>query len=163
MQSLRSSGQQSCCGISQYTVFETQQINLELSAILSDHNYCRLPSKKVEFQGRLLVQEYIRVIRLEISSDFSENSQNLRNLNSKSICFGAVSPTSLIYGMEARSKQGYNRCNLAGLEQNISSCISTFQADWPCDKQGSLGKCRNNDTGDSHMADATPVRLKISY
>ena len=46
------SGQQSCPGISledgwylQYRAFENQQVNLELSIISSDHNYCKAPSK----------------------------------------------------------------------------------------------------------------------
>ena len=44
-------GQQSCSDISvkgrwylQCTVFEYQKVNLELSAISSDHNCCRVPS-----------------------------------------------------------------------------------------------------------------------
>ena len=64
-----SSGQQSCSGISvedgwypQSTAFKNQQVNLELYAISSDHNYCKVPSKLVECQSRLGVQEYNRLI-----------------------------------------------------------------------------------------------------
>ena len=59
--------------------------------------------------------------------------------------------------MEARSKHFCNRCNAAGLEQNVCFSIPTFQLDRSGDKQGSSGKCRSNDTSDTHMADTTPV------
>ena len=52
---LCSSRQRNCSGISledewypQSTVSKNQQVNLELSAISSDHNYCRVLSKQVE-------------------------------------------------------------------------------------------------------------------
>ena len=112
-----SSRKQSCFGISledgwysQSTASKNQQVNLELSAILSDHNYYRAPSKQVEWQSRLRVQECNRLIRLETSSEsLSENNQTIRNPNSRSICLQSVSPTSPIHGMEARSKQFCNR------------------------------------------------------
>ena len=56
-----SSGQQNCSSISwrwvvpQFTPFKNQQVNLELSAISSDHNYYRVPSKHVVCQNRLRV------------------------------------------------------------------------------------------------------------
>ena len=114
-----SSRQQSCSGISlkdgwylQSTASKNQQVNLELSAISSDHNYCRLPSKQVECQSRLGVQECNRLIRLETSSEsLSENNQTFRITGSRYICLQAVSPTSPIYGMEARSKQFCSGCN----------------------------------------------------
>ena len=135
-----------------------QQVNLELSTISSDHDYCRVPSKQVECQSRLGVQECNRFIRLETSSEsFSENNETLRNPSSKSICLQEVSPTSPIYGMKARSKQFYNRCNAAGLEQNLWFCIPTLQPNRSSDKQGSSGKYRSNDTSDTHMADTTLV------
>ena len=59
--------------------------------------------------------------------------------------------------MEARSKQFCNRCNAAGLEQNVWFCIHTRQLDRSTDKQGSPGKHRSNDTSDTHMADTTLV------
>ena len=59
--------------------------------------------------------------------------------------------------MEARSKQFCNRCNAAGLEQNVWFCIPTLQLDRSGDKQGSSGKCRSNYTSDTHMADITLV------
>ena len=59
--------------------------------------------------------------------------------------------------MEARSKQFCNRCNAAGLEQNVWFCIPTLQLDRSGDKQGSSGKCRSNYTSDNHMADITLV------
>ena len=53
-----SSKQKSCSGIfledgwyPQSTASKNQQINLELPAISSDYNYCRVPSKQVEFQS----------------------------------------------------------------------------------------------------------------
>ena len=80
-----SSRQQSCSCISvedglcpQPTVSLNQQVNLELSSILSDNKYCRVPSKQVECQIRLGVQECNRLIRLETSSErLSENNQTL--------------------------------------------------------------------------------------
>ena len=59
--------------------------------------------------------------------------------------------------MEARSKQFCNRCNTAGLEQNIWFCISTLQLDRSGDKQGSSRKYGRNGTSDTHMADRTLV------
>ena len=91
------------------------------------------------------------------AESLSENNQILRNPNNRSICLQAVSPTSSIHGMEARSKQFCNRCNAAGLEQNVWFCIPTLQLDRSGDEQGSPGKCRSNDTSDTHMADTTLV------
>ena len=96
-------------------------------------------------------------MQLETSSGFSENNQILRNSNSRFVCLQAVSSTSPIYGMEARSKELCNRCNAAGLEKNVCFCISTFQPDSLGDKQGSSEKCRNNDTSDTHMTNTTLV------
>ena len=81
----------------------------------------------------------------------------LKITSSRSNCLQAASPTSSIYGMEARSKQFCNRCNAAGLEQNVWFCIPTLQLDWSGDKEGSSGKCRGNDTSDTHMEDTTLV------
>ena len=135
---------------------------MELSTISSDHDYCRVPSKQVECQSRLGVQECNRFIRLETSSEsFSENNQTLRNPSSKSICLQEVSPTSPIYGMKARSKQFCNRCSAAGLEQNLWFCIPNHQPDRSSGKQGSSGKYRSNDTSDTHMADTTLVYSPI--
>ena len=125
---------QSCSGISledgwyqQSTAFKNQQVNLELSAISSDHNYCRVPSKQVECQSRLGAQECNRLIRLETSSErLFENNQTLKNPISRSVCLQAVSPASTIYDMEAISKQFCNRCNAAGLQHNVCFCIPPF-------------------------------------
>ena len=84
---IKKSGQQSCSGISledgwylQCTAFKNQQVNLELSAISSDHNYCRVPSKQVESQSRLGVQECNKIIWLWTSTEaVSENNQTLRS------------------------------------------------------------------------------------
>ena len=62
-----------------------------------------------------------------------------------------------IYGTEARSKQFCKRCNTAGLEQNVCFRIPTFYLDRSGDKQGSLGKCKNNDTRDTHTVETTLV------
>ena len=117
-----SNRQQTCSGISfedgwypQSTASKNQQVNLELSAISSDHNYCRVPFKQVECQSRLGVQECNILFRLETSSEsLSENNQTLRNSDSRSICLQAVSSTSPIYDMEARSKQ--MQCSRTGIK-----------------------------------------------
>ena len=70
----------------QSTASKYQQVNLELSAISSDGNYCRVPSKQIECQSRLGVQECNKLIRLEtLSESLSENNQTLRNPNSRSM------------------------------------------------------------------------------
>ena len=80
-----------------------KQVNLELSAISSDHNYCRVPSEQVECQSRQIVQECNRLFRLETSSEnLSENNQTLRNPKSWFVCLQAMLPTFSIYGREAR-------------------------------------------------------------
>ena len=160
-----SSRQQSCSSISledwwypQSKVSKNQEINLKLSAISSDHNYCRVPSNQVECQSRQGVQEGNRLFRLETSSEsLSENNQTLRNPDSRYICLQAASSTSPIHGMEAWSKQFCNRCSASGLEQNVWFCISTLQLDRSGDKQGSRGICRGNDTSDTYTADTTLV------
>ena len=53
------------------------------------------------------------------SEGLSENNKTLRNPNSRSMCIQAVSQTSPLYRIEARSKLFCNRCNTAGLEQNV--------------------------------------------
>ena len=47
------------------------------------------------------------------------------------------------------------KCSRTG--KNVCFCIPTLQLDRSGDKQGSLGKCRSNDTSDTHMADTTLV------
>ena len=58
-----SSREQTCSAIffedgwyPQSTPFKNQQVNLDLSTISSDHNYCRVPPKQVEYQTRLGVR-----------------------------------------------------------------------------------------------------------
>ena len=63
--------------------------------------------------------------------------------------------------MEARSKQFCNRCNAAGLEQNVWFCIPTLQPDSSSNKQSSSVKCRGNDTSDTDMIDTTLVYSPI--
>ena len=137
-----SNRQQSCSDISledgwypQSTVSKNQQVNFKLSAILSDHNYCRAPSKQVECQSRSRFQEGNRLIRLETSSKrLSENNQTHRNPNNRSIYLQAVSPT---YEIETRSKQFCNKFKAAGMEQNVWFCIPTLKLHRSGDKQGS--------------------------
>ena len=143
-------------------VSKNQQFDLELSAITSDHNYCRVPSKQVECKSRLEVQQLNRLTRFQTSSEnLSENNQTLRNPKSRSTCrstcLQAVSPTSPIYVMVARTKTFCNRCKATVLEQNAWFCIPTLQLDRSGDKQDSSGKCRSSDTSDTHMADTTLV------
>ena len=58
--------------------------------LLSKHGYYRLPSKLVEWQSRLRVQEGNRLILLETSSEgFSKNNQTLRSPNSRSVSLQA--------------------------------------------------------------------------
>ena len=64
--------------------------------------------------------------------------------------------------MEARSKQFCNRCNTAGLEQNICFCIATFQLDRLGDKHDSSEKCRINYTSDTHMTETTHVYFRTN-
>ena len=126
-----SNRQQSCSDISiedgwyrHFTVFKNQQVNFELSAISSDHNYCRAPSKQVECQIRPRFQECNRLIRMVTSSKrLSENNQTHRNPNSRSIYLQAV---SLTYEIETRSKQFCNKFKAAGMEQNVWFCIPTL-------------------------------------
>ena len=137
----------------------TLQVNLELSAISSNHNFCRVPSKQVESQSRLRIQKCNRLARFETLSAgfFSENNQTLRNPNSRSVCLQVVSPASPIYDMEARFKQFCNRYNAAGPEQNVCFGIPTFQPDRSCGKQDPSGKSTNNNTSDTNMVDTTLV------
>ena len=88
---------------------------------------------------------------------FSWKFQTLGNPNSRSVCFQAVSPTFPIYGMEAISKQFWNRYNTAGLEQNVCFGIPTFQPDRSRDERGPWKKSRNDNTSDTHLADTTLV------
>ena len=137
-----SNRQQSCSDISpedgwypQSTVSKNQQVNFELSAISSDHNYCRAPSKQVECHSRSGFQECNRLIQLETSSRrLSENNQTHRNPSSRSIYLQAVPPT---YEIETRSKQFCNKFKAAGIEQNVWFCIPTLQLNRSGDKQGS--------------------------
>ena len=65
-------------------------------------------------------------MQLETSSGFSENNQILRNSNSRFVCLQAVSSTSPIYGMEARSKELCNRSNAAGLKKMFAFAFPPF-------------------------------------
>ena len=82
------------------------------------------------------------------------------NHSGRSICLQAVSPTSPIYGMEARSsfatdamQQDWNKV--------FGFVFPPLQPDRSGDKQGSSGKCRSNDTSDTHMTDTTLVYSPI--
>ena len=100
------------------------------------------------------------LIRLDTSSEsFYKNNQTLRSPINRSACLQTVSssPPSPVYCMEARFKEFCNRCDAAGLEQNICFCIPSFQLDRSVDKQGFSGNSRSNDTSDTPMADGNLV------
>ena len=105
------------------------------------------------------IWNYLLSHQITITAEYLPSRLNVRaDWESRNAKNSSDSPT---YGMEVRSKQFCNRCNAAGLEENVCFCIPTLQLDRSGDKQGSSGKCRSNDTRDTHMADTTLVYLHV--
>ena len=126
-------GQQNCPieslengGYAQSRAFKNQQVNLALSAISWDHNYCTIFTKQVECPSRLGVSE-CQGLRLETASEYvSEHNQTFWISNSGPLSIQAVPSTSAICSMETRSKQHSNRCNATVLGQIVSICFPPF-------------------------------------
>ena len=160
-----SSRQQSCSGIPHedgwYPQSTASKISKSIRNYLLSHQITitaeYLPSRlndRADWESRNATDSSDWQLRQKL---YLKITKLLTNTDNRSVCLQAVSPTSPVYGMEARSKQFCNRCNAAGLEQNVWFCIPTLQFDRLIDKQGSSGKCRSNDTIGTHMADTALV------
>ena len=106
-----------------------KQIDLGVSVIKGDHSYSRIPTKQVECQGGLGIQECEGPLRVEITKeDFLEDSKVLWNANNRSVCIPVVSSTSLLHVLEARSNEHSSRCTTTTLGAPVRICVSSIQS-----------------------------------
>ena len=163
-------GQQSCPivslengGYTQSRAFKNKQVNLALSAVSWDHNYCRIFTKQIECPRRLEVSKCQGSLRLETASKHvSGHNQTFWISSSGPLCIQTVPSTSTIRCMEARSKQHSNICNATVLEQNVSPiCFPPFQSDKSNSEKGPSRKCRTNDNNYTNMANTTLVSSSV--
>ena len=162
-------GQQNCPiaslengGYAQSRASKNQQVNLELSAISWDHNYCRIFTKQVECPSRLGVSECQGLLRLETASkNVSEHNQTFWISNSGPLSIQAVPSTSTICSMETQSKQHSNRCNATVLEQNVFICFPPFQSGKLNSEEGLSRKGKTNDNSYTNMTNTTLVSSSV--
>ena len=155
--------QQSCTVLSfkngghpQSATFEYQQINLGLSAVATDHDYCRVPPKQTQCGSGLGVKKFQGLFGMEVAPlHISENNKRIGFSKSGSVCVQAVPSTTEVHGMEAGSKQHCNRCNAAIMGKHICICLSPIQHDRPVIKQGLTGACRATFSSSANMANST--------
>lgn len=89
----------------QPTTLEYQQVNLGLSIVPSDHDYCGEPPKLAKCKDRLEVQESQELIRVEVASfHLLEYKKELSYHNTRSVCIRTIPSSSKLCGMEAKSK-----------------------------------------------------------
>ena len=139
-------------------VIENQQINLGLSVVKADHNYCRVSSEQAKFQGRLGVEKLNGLLRLETSGGcFPRDLSDIWNTNNRSVCIQAVSSTSMLYGLETGSKQYSNGCNATTLGKPVRVCVSAVQPNQSGNKENSFGKVGENHSNNTSLADSTLV------
>ena len=115
-----SDGQQSCPivslengGYTQSGAFKNQQVNLALSTVSWDHNYCRIFTTQIECPSRLGFSEFQGSLRLETAS---KHNQTFWISNSGPLCIQTAPSSSAVRSNEARSKQHSNRCSTTVLK-----------------------------------------------
>ena len=66
--------------------------NLEVSTWAGDHNYCRIFTRKYQFQGRLVISAPDRFLRMEIlPSNLQQNIPNIEaETRNRPVCFKVV-------------------------------------------------------------------------
>ena len=133
--------------------FKNQQINLVLSAVSWDHNYCRIFINEIECPNRLGVSECQGSLRLETAAKhISEHNQIFWISNSESLSIQAVPSTSTICSMQARSNQHSSRCNVTVLELHVSIRFPPFQSDKSNSEKGPSRKGGANDNSCTNMS-----------
>ena len=135
-------------GYTQSRAFKNQKINLALSAVSLDHNYCRIFTKQFKCPSRLGGSECQGFLRLETASKHVlEHHQTFWISSSGHLNIQAVSSTSKIHSLGAQFKQYSNRCNATVLQKCLISRILKSQVP--------SRKGRTNDNSYSNMANTT--------
>ena len=133
--------------------------NLDLPIGSGDHNYCRVPPRPVECEGRLGVQERKGSLRVEaVSTNFQSHLSINKNTLSRPLCFQTVKPSPKVFFMETRSVQSGIRCNATKMATTSTPvCIPAFRFDKSNSKKGEARADKYFDSSCTNMANSVMV------
>ena len=87
------------------------QGNLGISFEVGDHNYCRIPPKRIECSNRLGILKEFGILRVDAeSSNFLESLLDKGFSRDRFVCVPSITSGTNLYCMETRSSQLCNRC-----------------------------------------------------
>ena len=136
---------------------------LELCTIQKDHDYCRISTKPPQSGIRLAVKECSRqqqvgTLYICVQKNLSENGYG----KYRPLSFSNVTPTSLLYGLETRSREPSNRCVATNMGRKVPICLVSFRSDFSGTKKAENRKGQNN-IYNSHMKNACMVLPTIEH
>ena len=86
------------------------QRNLGISFEVADHNYCRIPPKRTEFNSRLRILKYFGLLRVDSESlNFSESLPNKGFSRDRFVCIPSITSDTNLCCMETRSSPSCKR------------------------------------------------------
>ena len=94
----------------------------------SDHNYCRIPTRDFEYQGRQGLKKNEKFVnRVNIKQiNVSETDAGFRTSGCGSVCMQVVPPDSKVHKLETRSTCMDGGCISNKLDTPKSICLPTF-------------------------------------
>ena len=128
------SGQQNCLVIppkngrhKEQTFSGSVQRDMELPAAASDHDYCRIPSKRTEHIGRLGVSKSSRPCRLETGpSDVQKGMQHIGATTDRPFRIPPMPSVAKIFCMETGPEEHSNRCISTTMGEQPKLCFSSI-------------------------------------
>ena len=116
------------------------QGNLGISFEVGDHNYCRIPPKRIEFNSRLGISKHFGLLRVDAeSSNFSESLPNKGFSRDRFVCIPSITSDTNLCCMETRSSQSCNRCISTELVTQTPVCFSPILHDSKSSQQNTQG------------------------
>ena len=139
--------------IGRYSKSENGRIgqgNLGISFEVGDHNYCRIPPKRIECNSRLGISKHFGLLRVDAeSSNFSESLPNKGFSRDRFVCIPSITSDTNLCCMETRSSQSCNRCISTELVTQTPLCFSPIFHNSISSQQNTQGKSSQADINNS--------------
>ena len=99
----------------------------EISLEVGDHNYCRIPPKRIEFNSSLVISKHCGLLTVDAeSSKISESLPDKGLSRDRFVCILSVTSDTNLCCMETRSSQSCNRCISIELVTKSPVCFSNI-------------------------------------
>ena len=140
------------------------QGNLGISFEVGDHNYCRIPPKRIEFNSRLGISKHFALLRVDAeSSNFSESLPNKGFSRDRFVCIPSITSDTNLCCMETRSSQSCNRCISTELVTQTPVCFSPILHDSKSSQQNTQGKSSQADINNPSLDNTSLVSKDFEH